>query len=281
MEVTSVFGLDWEHAPPAIRHQVERLRDSLGRAIGDNLFGLYLHGSLALGDFVSDQSDIDLLAVLHAPMIAEVKWEVAGVLLIVSSDPRPIEITFTTEAALSSLRFPLAYDFHYSEDWRERMQADLVTGAWRAWNEGERHDEDLSGQVAITRRHGIRLHGEDVEDTLPVIPDEEIAACFVREGLWALDNWGEIPETCLSEPVPVYGILNSCRTLCYLHTGRMCSKGEAGRWALTKLPTEHARVVKAALDVRYVTGRADTLANADLRAFAAFMRQTIPNPETL
>ena len=42
---------------------VERSQDILG----DNLVGIYLHGSLAMGGFTPDKSDIDLIVVVNNP----------------------------------------------------------------------------------------------------------------------------------------------------------------------------------------------------------------------
>ena len=52
----------WPTPWPAVNRTVERLRDGVVEAVGDRLVGLYLHGSLAMGDFYPPASDIDFHA---------------------------------------------------------------------------------------------------------------------------------------------------------------------------------------------------------------------------
>ena len=49
----------WPTSWPEVDRAVERLRDGVAEAVGDELVGLYLHGSLALGDFYPPASDVD------------------------------------------------------------------------------------------------------------------------------------------------------------------------------------------------------------------------------
>ena len=53
---------------------VDLLTSLLHRALGDSVVGLYLHGSLTVGDFAPDRSDIDLYLVLDRdPAVADVE----------------------------------------------------------------------------------------------------------------------------------------------------------------------------------------------------------------
>ena len=49
----------WPTPWPEVNRAVERFRDGVGEVLGDRLVGLYLHGSLALGDFYPPASDVD------------------------------------------------------------------------------------------------------------------------------------------------------------------------------------------------------------------------------
>src|SRR2546429_48101 len=49
---------------PDINNLLARLQSNIQQTLGDKLVGLYLHGSLVIGDFDPDRSDIDLVAAL-------------------------------------------------------------------------------------------------------------------------------------------------------------------------------------------------------------------------
>ena len=54
---------------------LKRFTNESKRIIGDDLAGIYLHGSLAMGCFNPDRSDIDLIVVTYGPLSFEVKRE--------------------------------------------------------------------------------------------------------------------------------------------------------------------------------------------------------------
>jgi hypothetical protein len=69
----TVGGPAWPTRWPQANRVVGGLRDGLGDALGDQLVGLYLSGSLALGGFHPPSSDIDVLVatagVLDEPVV--------------------------------------------------------------------------------------------------------------------------------------------------------------------------------------------------------------------
>jgi hypothetical protein len=75
-------------APAAIARAIERLKDELARAAGQNLAGLILYGGLARGRYRPGQSDVNVVVLLHdasasalaavAPAL-QTAWRAAGV----------------------------------------------------------------------------------------------------------------------------------------------------------------------------------------------------------
>jgi hypothetical protein len=54
--------------PNPVTEMLQTLLLGIQEAIGDELVGVYLRGSLALGDFYSVTSDLDFLAVTKRPI---------------------------------------------------------------------------------------------------------------------------------------------------------------------------------------------------------------------
>ncbi len=230
----------WPDCPEDVRRQVDSLTGGLCRILADNLIGNYLHGSLAMGCFHPQRSDIDLLVVTRNRMTVDEKWHVAELLLRWSANPRPIEISFLTLHNLHPWRYPTPFDFHFSEDWRERFKEQMADDGWRMGNDEPRTDADLAAHITVTLHRGICLYGRPIADVFPSVPTEHYLASIVDDFEWAKDRIAANP---------VYFILNACRVLAYLREGRICSKDEGGEWALHALPAEVRPIVAWALDV--------------------------------
>lgn len=69
------FG--WPDCPPAVRAQVEQLIQGVRAILASELEGAYLHGSLAMGCFNPERSDLDFLFVTREGMPVEVKRRLA------------------------------------------------------------------------------------------------------------------------------------------------------------------------------------------------------------
>ncbi len=87
----------WADCPDNVRTQVNTFLETLREILEDNLVGIYLHGSLAMGCFNPERSDIDLLIVTRHGMTVETKRTIAELLLRSSMAPSPIEISFLVE----------------------------------------------------------------------------------------------------------------------------------------------------------------------------------------
>ncbi|HID56657.1 TPA: DUF4111 domain-containing protein [Candidatus Poribacteria bacterium] len=230
----------WESCPEAVRGQIEEFLTALREILKDNLVGLYLHGSLAMGCFNPKLSDLDLLAVTKRRMSLEEKREIIQLLLRSSGSPSPIEISFLSHADLNPWRYPTPFDLHYSEEWRDQYIEQLQSGEWRSWNEERLEDEDLAAHITIAINSGIPLHGPSPERVFPGIPEEDYVASILSDFQWACDRMRE---------KPVYGVLNSCRVYLYLLEGKISSKEEAGDWAIVNLPCEFRGIPLQALGI--------------------------------
>src|SRR5579872_4931112 len=121
----------WAACPEQVRSQVNNLLATFKQILDENLIGIYLHGSLAMGCFNTLRSDIDLLVVTQHGMAVETKRDIAQYLLTCSLSPSPVEISFLVQQEIHPFRQPLPFDLHYSESWRERYTQALADGTWR------------------------------------------------------------------------------------------------------------------------------------------------------
>lgn len=258
----------WADCPTPIYNQVRDLLAGVRAILGNNLVGLYLHGSLAMGCFQPERSDIDLLVVSHGPMTIYEKFVAAELLLTLSLQPRPIEVSFLTHKQLHPWRHPAPYDFHYGEDHRDRMAADLADEGWRAWNDVRRRDPDLAAHVAVTRARGICVFGQPIPDLFPEVPMEDYMAAVVDDFHWA-QGYLETNAT--------YAILNGCRILAYQDDGRILSKDEGGVWGLANMPASHHPLIALALK-DYRTNHNPPFDPTAIGSFMTFAKKRIGDP---
>lgn len=226
------MGRDWEIdrgsefivsiIPPA-REQLNKLLNELRVILSDDLTGVYLHGSLAMGCFNPNCSDIDLLAVVNKPLSVETRRHLAESLLRQSGDPFPLEISVIGKEENLRWRHPAPYEFHFSEDWRIRMTRDLATDEWKQWHHEPQYDDDLAAHITVTHCRGITLFGEDASATLPEVPKRDYVASLLSDVEWAIERL---------DKNPIYAVLNLCRVLGYLRTGQILSKAEGATGTL-------------------------------------------------
>jgi streptomycin 3"-adenylyltransferase len=247
---------------------VTRLVDEIRAALGQELAGVYLHGSLAMGCFNPARSDVDLLVVIERGMAVETKRRIVEALLSISNKPRPIEISFLRRSDVHPWRHPASFDLHYGEGaWRERIQRELASEDWRRWNETLRHDPDLAAHITVTHARGIVLLGAPIDDVFPVVPAADYYDSIYGDFRGILDRPDENP---------VYSVLNASRVLGYAARGDVMSKAEGGAWALEVAPTEYRDLIALALDI-YTGRRSEAPFDSDvLNGFLHYVERRLP-----
>ncbi len=239
-----------------------RVVSAARESFGEDLLGAYLHGSLALGGFTWEKSDVDLLFV--AARVPEMPKRAAFLRAVLALDgeapPKGIELSAVTRAAAENPVFPPPYFLHYSPAHRETYRADLLGTLGTLCGE----DPDLSAHFAVTRARGVALFGPPPAEMF----GEVSRADYLRS------VWSDIQsaETDILRD-PVYVILNLCRTAAYLEDGAIRSKAEGGAWGSARLPTWGPLL--AAARAAYRSEEPFPADRFDLPAFAAEMLQKI------
>lgn len=251
--------------PNSAGQQLDLLVSELRHLLGQQLIGIYLHGSLALGSFNPARSDLDVLVIVGSSLSTASKAALGRLLLRLSQQPYPLELSVLNAESLTPWTHPAPFEFHYSEDWRTAVTEVLKTGVWTLWPAGAT-DHDLAGHVTVTRARGIALWGPAAQEVLPPIPPGDHLASVVSDVREALARITEMPE---------YAILNACRTLAYLSNGQVLSKREGGEWALGEVPEDIVPMVQQALAAYRATGTVNWEPGA-LQTFAQWVGERLP-----
>lgn len=201
------------------------------------LDGLYLVGSVALGDFQRRHSNIDFIAVTALTLSAPAIDTLETVHRVLAQKPGPALDGFYIDRSNISLPpdpsrilpFEWAGQFHRRS---AGFAANPVT--WAIW-----------------RDHGITIRGPAPE-TLALSIDPAALIRFEQDNLgyywtdWVVTHWSGPADAALA----AWGVLGVLRLAHVLATGRVASKTAAGRWALGHFASSWHPIIEEALAAR-------------------------------
>ncbi|WP_404442850.1 DUF4111 domain-containing protein [Sutcliffiella horikoshii] len=242
-----------------------KLTNTIRNITKENFLGLYIHGSLALGGFNPDRSDVDLLAIVKDSLDIATQTELAKSLLAISNDPYPIEISFLTQKQLENWTHPSPYEFHYSEGWRQSFERELLTGHYGAINNDHKVDHDLAAHITILNHRGICWEGPQIHDVFPVIPRTHYLSSILADYKDCLQN---------VDADPVYCVLNLIRVYWYIKEGVISSKLEAGEYGLNSFPQEYKQTIQKVL-VSYQGIRERELQKVELTTIRNYIQDEV------
>lgn len=176
-----------------------------------------------------------------------------------------MEISLLNHQDLVPWTFPTPFDFHFSEEWRERIAADTASGAWRVWGDARATDPDLAAHITVLRHRGVVLHGPPIDRIFPDVPRGDYIAA-----IWDHDTKGAPIADKL-----VYAVLNLCRVLLFLEEGRIASKDEGGEWGVGNVSKDYAHLIRHALRLHRSEDQAPLFDHPDLQRFATYMEGRI------
>ena len=214
--------------PQEVQATLDRIIAAFQSLLGENLVGLYLHGSLAMGCYNPRSSDIDFLAVVQEPLSVKAKRQVIHFLLGDCRDVRA-EMSIVLARDLVNLAYETPFELHYSPYWAERLRREMADPAWEPWRDTRRVDTDLPAHVMMTVHRGRCLCGRPIAEVFHSAPREHFVRSLLEDMIWGRERLDELS---------VYLVLNLCRFYCYLQTGTVASKTEGAAWAVQNLPAE-------------------------------------------
>ena len=238
---------------------VERSKDILG----NNLVGVYLHGSLAMGCFNPQKSDIDLIIVVNEPLSDSIKRTYMEMVVELNArgPKKGIEMSVVLRRVCRPFIYPTPFELHFSNghlDWYTKNPNDYIHKMNGA-------DKDLAAHFTIINKRGNCLYGVPIKEVFGEVP-----ASNYMDSIWYDVENAEKEIT----DYPMYLTLNLARVLAYKEEGLVLSKKEGGEWAINHLPAEYHCLVKAAM--RDYTESANIIYNKVLaRRYAKYVIKRI------
>ena len=215
---------------------------AIARASTKHFVGMYLIGSLAVGDFDAT-SDVDFMVVtndeLSSDELAAVQATHSEYLARHDRWPTHLEYSFFPMAKLQTLSSP------FGENSRSSLDDRLLWYFNGPSPERSDHDNTLVTRWTL-RERGVRVLGPEPASFAPMITPDELRR-EIRNSIRGWDRekvltrgWDRDEGELTSSPHynrfhQAFFVLNYCRTLQGLHEGRISSKREGVEWAKVHL----------------------------------------------
>lgn len=215
---------------------LEQIRTLSIQTFEENLIGVYIHGSLALGCFNWDNSDIDFIVVLKNKPTQEQKEEyMAGILNInKNAPPKGLEMSVVLEKYTQQFVYPTPFELHFSNAHLKWCTDDLKSYCQNM----NGTDKDLASHFTIINNACIVLYGKPANNTFGEVPKDiyfDSIKCDIENA----------EEEIIEDPV--YIILNLCRVLAYKCDGLILSKKDGGVWGIEHLDKDYSSIIEKAL----------------------------------
>lgn len=227
--------------------------------LGDNLTGVYLHGSAAMGCFHALKSDIDLLVVVKEDIPDGIKRRYMDMVVELNTyaPEKGLELSIVRRDVCRPFLYPTPFGLHFSNAhlrWYQENPAEYI-------EKMKGTDKDLAAHFTIVYHRGKCLWGEEIQEVFEEVPGE-----FYFDSIWCdiQDAETEIMEN------PAYIILNLCRVLAYREEGLILSKAEGGSWGLEHVPEVYRPLISQALN-EYLHSRPFIPEEGCARRYAAYM----------
>jgi hypothetical protein len=224
---------------PDINALLADLVASVQRLLRAHMIGMYLYGSLALGDFDRERSDIDLIVVTDGELdraVVDALTKMHDAFITRSSPwPAKLEVAYVPRQALHPEVDPKARYPQLEKD-RELALEPLESG-WVI-------------QLYTLREHGIVVAGPAAHTLVPLIDPAQMRRASAAYALvWADQSTfdPEWLEWVRDRRNQAFVVLTLCRMLYTLDSGRVASKPQAARWMTETTGTRWAALIENAL----------------------------------
>jgi len=218
---------------------------SLQAILGDGLRGACFVGSVALGGYVPDQSDIDIVAVSEHAIPDEMKPSLAEAVYDTTKHcpARGLEFTLYRRAVAESA--PVGADFEINVNGGPRMARDIHLDSRTEpafWYVIDR---------AIGHRCGVAFYGPPPAEVFADVSRSDLLDAMIGSMRWHREH----------ERATLYSVLNATRAWRFAVEDVLGSKLEGADWARERWPS--AQVIDAAAELRHARPAALDAAEVD------------------
>lgn len=215
---------------PEIYKEIAVFQQLVQRALGGKYYGLYIHGSLALGDFDMSTSDIDFMVVVSEAL---------------------------SENDFVNLDLMHQNFIERSGHWGNRLEGSYVDLDWLCnhyppqtsrpyYNDGilkqALYGHEWTLELYTLREYGLRVDGEDLKVYIP-----EISEGILREATHLLleNSWMPLTDgPYVFEPhYRVYAVVTMSRALYMIEFGQVVSKVVAWEWVCSSIDAKYKNLV--------------------------------------
>lgn len=217
-----------------INSLIQLLLSQIKEILGEKLVGFYLDGSLVLGDFDNDISDIDLVAALSSDM-DDAEFEALKRMHTNFSQEYKewedrIEVCYITTSALASVKSKTSTIANISPS--------------EPFHRRESNIEWIMNWYVL-REKSITLFGGPAKIFVEPISKDE----FVQAIKAHISSWRKYVDDMHKRKGQAYSILTMCRALYAIKNGEQVSKKQAAEWAMKELP-EWSGLIQNAIEWR-------------------------------
>ena len=243
--------------PNEILNQINKVVNIWKKHLGDELIGVYLHGSIALDAFNPDSGDIDILVVVKDSIDIPVKLEIARDIIEIDKKPCPLEMSAVKLSDARNWKTPGNCVFHYSDFWTEKYverfdnpDADVYVV------DHEFPDADVTSYIKLLKQCGIVLYGREIQKVFADISNEDFWVAISAD----IDDYDfhDYDARYFSSNVLILG-----RILSFKKERRILSKYDGGIWMIDHVPEDLKYLPKLAMKI-WFEGEKHLLPEEDL-----------------
>lgn len=209
---------------PDVNDVLHHFLAQVRRILGDRFGGMYLDGSLALGDFSPQSSDIDFVVATDGPLPDAVFPAL-----------RDMHTQFDSSGSAWATEVEAVY-----VPWEAMRRYDAAHARWPRIERGETlvMQQGDSGWIVhwyIVREHGVAIAGPDPRTLIDPIDPHDLRRGMANIGASWLEPARHDRAALQRRGTQAYTVLTLCRMLCTFERGAVVSKPVAARWAQTIL----------------------------------------------